>query len=383
MRKFKEVDVLSPDAAAHRSHRALFHDPRKGTTALRIAPQYIDNPFSLNFRDGFLKPHPINLADHFCVEVPDAVLYGERAVVTSDDILTTDYRCAPPERLMFTPGALKFEMMHPTVEMDGHLASDRVDNPTVNVNETVCLLSSQEHWNYGSVLLKEIPKLLILRRLGLSGLPIMSPVSPWHRELLEIFGATNIVAHNRNDSYYFKTLIIPSQKTQSFYCGQDVVEMFDEIAGEIGARLPTPGAPLLYVSRISQGKSRPNYRRCVNEEDLANCLLRLGFIVVEPESHSVRDQIGIFRSARFVVGPGGAGMFNTLFCRPGTDILSLEPLETWIWQHCNLFGSMRHRYGLVTGGAIADDPEPVQKSWKADISVVMRRVEEVMRKLDD
>jgi capsular polysaccharide biosynthesis protein len=263
--------------------------------------------------------------------------------------------------------------------MDGYLVSPRVDNPQVELDETVCLLSSLEHLNYGSTLMREIPKLLTLRRLGLSDLPVLSPATPWHRELLDIFGVKRIVAHDRHSSYRVSKLILPGQKTQMFYFEEDVIRMFDEIAGEISEGLHLPETPLVYVSRISHSKKHPDYRRCVNEEELVDGLLRLGFQAIEPESLSVREQVAIFRSARFVVGPSGAGMFNTLFCRPGTSILSLEPLSSWIWQHCNLFGSMGHAYGFVTGGAILDDPEPVQKSWRADIPVVLKRVQEVMR----
>ncbi|MGP0076797.1 MAG: glycosyltransferase family 61 protein [Bryobacteraceae bacterium] len=382
MRKFKEADILSSAAGPSQSYQVLLHDPLKGKQKLRSAPQYIDNPFSQNFHDGFTKPHPINLADQFCVEIPDAVLFGERAAITRDDILTTDYRSSPPAQLMFPLGVRKFEMMEPTVETDEFLTSDRVDHPQVEINETACLLSSTEHWNYGAVLLRQIPKLLILRKLGLSELPVLSPGSRWHKEMLQIFGVKRIVEHNRDKSYYLTKLIVPSQKTHSFYCDQDVVQMFDEVACKISASVPTAEAPWLYVSRITHGKKHPNYRKCLNEEELANSLLRFGFKVIEPEKYQVKEQIAIFRSARFVVGPSGAGMFNTLFCRPGTEVLSLEPLPNWIWLHCNMFGSMGHNYGFVTGGAMADDPEPVQKSWMADIPAVIRRVEQVMRKLD-
>lgn len=32
----------------------------------------------------------------------------------------------------------------------------------------------------------------------------------------------------------------------------------------------------------------------------------------------------MFHEADVVVGPGGAGMFNTVFCRPGTKVVSIE-----------------------------------------------------------
>ena len=108
MRKFKEADILASDPKLSKSHQVLLHVPLKGKQELRAAPQYIDNPFSQNFHDGFTKPHLINLADQFCVEVPDAVLYGERAVVTREDILLTDYRSSPPTQPSKGPNSSSF-----------------------------------------------------------------------------------------------------------------------------------------------------------------------------------------------------------------------------------------------------------------------------------
>jgi capsular polysaccharide biosynthesis protein len=381
MRKFKEEDVFGDSFASYRHCRLLHSRFHRGRKELRASPAYIDKPFSDNFQKGLSQPHEVSVPDEFCVEIPEAVLYGERAVVTRDDLLLTDLRAAPA-RLNFGPGARAFEFMLPTHEDDGYLASPRVDNPDVAVSADAFLLSSWEHANYGAVLLRQIPKLLYVRSLGLAGLPVVCPASKWQLELLKIFGVTDVIAHSRDKSYSFRTLVVASQRANSFFFGADVAQLFEQVAQAATSRHPGIDAPLLYVSRLSQGRKKPHYRRCLNEEELIDRLLRLGFYIFEPEQHPIEEQIATFRSARFVVGPSGAGMFNTVFCRPGIDVLSLEPLQNFIWQHSNLFGSMRHRYGFVTGGAVADDPAPIQKSWHADIEVVVERVQRVLREID-
>jgi capsular polysaccharide biosynthesis protein len=382
MRKFKEEDVFSDTVASGECCQVLHGRLEAARKEPRAAPAYIDNPFSENFVKGLSQPHQVSVANDFCVAVADAVLYGERAVVTRGGALLTDVRAIPPQQLNFGPGARGFEFMQPTAEEDGCLVSERVDNPDVVANTQAVLLSSWEHANYGAVLLRQIPKLIRVRSLGLTHLPVVCPASKWQLELLKVFGVTDVIGHDRGKSYAFQSLVVPSQRTSSFFFGSEVASLFEQVAASIQPRHPRIDAPLLYVSRLSQGRKKPRYRRCMNEEDLIDAVSKLGFHIFEPELHSIEEQIATFRSARFVVGPSGAGMFNTVFCRPGIDVLSIEPLPNWIWQHCNLFGSMRHRYGFVTGGAMADDPTPIQKSWRADIATVVARIRQVLREID-
>ena len=37
------------------------------------------------------------------------------------------------------------------------------------------------------------------------------------------------------------------------------------------------------------------------------------------------DQILLFQSAEFIIGPHGAGLANLLFCEPGTKVIELMP----------------------------------------------------------
>ena len=381
IRMFKEADVFASSNFQMDSCKVILHSSAQGAVRTIFAPQYIENPYSNDFYDLHMKPYQSPVAEDFCLEIPEAVLYGERAVVTRDNLLVTDLRCSPPGRLNFHPEARRFEVMLPTLELDGYLTSERVDKPDVEFHGTACLLSSWEHWNYGAVLLRELPKILDLRRLGLTNLPVISPASPWHRQLLNLFGIQNIIDHDRSKSYMFNKLIVPSQKSNNFNFDSDVVNFFQDAADGVAGDTPCDNSAMIYVSRVSQGKKNKNYRRCVNEEALVDELLKLGFRIVEPESYSVKEQIAIFRSARFVVGPSGAGMFNTVFCRPGTEVMSIEPLPNWFWQHRNMFSSMNHSYGFITGGVVADDPSPTQKSWVADIPTILKSAKKVMNKI--
>lgn len=380
VRIFAEADVFSTGAADN-SFTVLRGSVASDKTSQRAAPAYIDNPFSEKFLSDHMRIKDIPLVDEYCLEVPEAVLFGERAVVSRGNSLLTDFRYLGPWQVNFSAVARNFEKMSPTEEVDHGISSDRVDNPVYEINETAALLSSWEHMNYGAVLLRQIPKVLMLRELALDEIPVISPASSWHRQLLEIFGITKIIEHDRQQSYFCKNLILPSQKTRSFFFGEDVKKLFMNTAERISKEVGTRKGELVYVSRISQGKKNPKYRRCINEEELVDALKPLGFSIVEPEAYSIKEQISIFQGVRMVVGPSGAGMFNTVFCPPGTKIVSVEPLPNWFYQHCNMFASMGHDFGFITGGAIENDEHPIQKSWIADVPVILKRIKEKMSAL--
>ncbi|WP_342154287.1 glycosyltransferase family 61 protein [Methylorubrum sp. SB2] len=69
-------------------------------------------------------------------------------------------------------------------------------------------------------------------------------------------------------------------------------------------------------------------RALVQREGVMALLARHGFTVIDPETLSPRQQAIRFADADIVVGIAGAGMANTVFCRPGTPVIHLVP-EGW------------------------------------------------------
>jgi glycosyltransferase involved in cell wall biosynthesis len=62
-----------------------------------------------------------------------------------------------------------------------------------------------------------------------------------------------------------------------------------------------------------------------NLEQVEALLARHDFETVYLEGMSVVDQVRLFQSAEFVIGPHGAGLANLLFCEPGTRVIELMP----------------------------------------------------------
>lgn len=69
--------------------------------------------------------------------------------------------------------------------------------------------------------------------------------------------------------------------------------------------------------------SRRTGRAMQNEVELIPGLEERGFEILSLEGLSVREQIGLFREACFIVGPHGAGHANLMWSAPGTTLLEV------------------------------------------------------------
>lgn len=76
----------------------------------------------------------------------------------------------------------------------------------------------------------------------------------------------------------------------------------------------------IYISR--RGNQR---RRILNELELETRLQQCNFHICNPETMSVREQIGLFASARLIVAPHGAALSNIVFSLPAL-----------IWLNCSI-----------------------------------------------
>jgi|APSaa5957512535_1039671.scaffolds.fasta_scaffold01033_4 hypothetical protein len=62
-------------------------------------------------------------------------------------------------------------------------------------------------------------------------------------------------------------------------------------------------------------------RRVVNEDDVMRVCAAHGVTKITLSDYSFTDKVKLFHNADWIIGPHGAGLVNTMFCRPGTKIL--------------------------------------------------------------
>ncbi|MCE6077180.1 DUF563 domain-containing protein [Agrobacterium vitis] len=359
---------------ANETFRATGHTTDSG--AIKRRP-----PFEVLFisEDAHQAQHAL---DHLYVEkinvfvasAPRGTLVGQRSLVTGMGryLVNDTNHSNHTYRIFSSQERRNFESVHLVQDGEGY-DFEHGGQPPVMIPGMAAVLTGMEQDNYGAFLLRALPKIIALRELAMMDATVIAPLNPWQRNVFTALDVdlSRFIEFDRNKTYTADTLILPSMRTSEFFIDDSTRVFFSEIAERIAYKTgKQPRHEKLYVSRISQGLARPDYRLFQNEAVLVELLREIGFHIFEPEKHSFEEQVATFNAARVVVGPSGAGMFNTIFCRPGTTVVSMEPLLTWLSLHTNMFSSMGHNYGLILGGSDPSDPS-VQKRWSVDIDAVM------------
>ncbi len=220
----------------------------------------------------------------------------------------------------------------------------RVDE-TIDGEGLVFLLNSAGSFNYGHWLIDDLPRLRGLARLRerhprepvtvalVSYFPHLDAARRHSIELL--LGrrrGISIRFLDRSKTYRFARLhhttpcSLPSTGKSPY--------AMDDLTRQMRARTRLPRG--LFALRALTGRGRRLFvdrhpgrgRGLANREAVLARLRDLGFEAFDPELTSVRQQVVRFAGAEIVVGIAGAGMANTVFCRPGTPVIHLVP-EGW------------------------------------------------------
>ncbi len=179
----------------------------------------------------------------------------------------------------------------------------------------------------------------------------------------------DIIRHDVARTYRFRSIDLLRTPRNDFHVYPDEHAMFRALAESHGEG---PPARRIFVSRRS--RSRAGYRPLSNEDELIGALLPLGFTIIEPELLPPRVQMRMFAEAEAVVGLGGGGMFNAVFCKPGTKLLDIESTPTFLDRHANLFASLGLDYGMIVGAEDITDPNTIHRRWHLDIAAAMPHV---------
>lgn len=251
---------------------------------------------------------------------------------------------------------------------------DRLHGADV-VDQSVFLATPDEPRNWGMWLLHVVPAARLYGRYSDDYPRFLCPTDqPWQRALLLALGVEQkswlgqapgkVLAAERVAAYrqLFRGMVLRDSDRAAF-------DELGERLGDVGgARSPER----IYVSRRGLDHSR----RLLNEGELEAALEQRGFTSISPQGLPFADQVRLFRHARVVIGPGGAGMFNVAFCRPGVRVVTLESGVKWLDSHLNLFASRGADYGAIVGRRDPDDPTPDHPRWTLDLAPALAAIDD-------
>jgi capsular polysaccharide biosynthesis protein len=210
--------------------------------------------------------------------------------------------------------------------------------------------------NYGHFLYDGLPAVLMLTSmLDRARLCIVGPpeLGPWQREILAALNLLRLYRPLPRPVMFRKIVTSSLIALHVSYPTRFVRPVFDMLRFRFGGQRRE--GRMLFISRAFD-----TTRRVLTNRAEVEALFRdKGFEIVNPEHHSVADQVRLFASASMVAGESGAGMANVGFCDPGTKVLEIQPdlfLEGWTRAACMIFG---HRWHIFCAGSRPmEDPDP-------------------------
>jgi hypothetical protein len=179
-------------------------------------------------------------------------------------------------------------------------------------------------------------------------------------ELLDIDTRTVInPAQGRQFHVQAKKLLVPSllsklNEVNAYECG--LLRKF---------LIPFAVDPAVNGRRFYVSRKKAGTRYIVNEAEVLGWLEQLGFVSVELETLSLKEQIGLFRKAEIIIGAHGSAFTNIVFSKPGTKLVDVLPDTNIV----SCFYGIAGQLGVDYFGYI-DKAVPVNQSSKNDCILV-------------
>jgi capsular polysaccharide biosynthesis protein len=227
-----------------------------------------------------------------------------------------------------------------------HLAKKLLTAPKVALDKTKNHLLVTDAWSSGHFhwFMEVIPRIWTIRDRS-KEFVLLLPDTPYVRstglnslqllnlEFEDVILMKDTDFHKVNDLYFVSPISAPGQ-------------MHDGIMKEINAAFVSgraSGQDKIYMSR-----EKARIRKVLNEKELTALLKDHGFEVLFGEDHSLAEQIEIFARCSTLMGIHGAGLTNSIFMKPGGNIIELRKREK-NYAYWHLAGSIGHRYNYYHG----------------------------------
>lgn len=194
---------------------------------------------------------------------------------------------------------------------------------------------------------------------------IPDAVRSFHMETLQALGiAPESCVSSRSFSH-----VVASNLIATSYPNADPTEIPEWIVNflresflETGSSDLPSGLPrLIYISR----QDSP-YRNLLNEDELVQPLMALGFNVYSLASLSFKDQVGLFRYAKMIIGVHGAGMANLVFAPRGAVVYEIfsECFQPCLYEKLSLINGLQYNKVVCSNdaGSVRSRLDPAAQS---------------------
>jgi capsular polysaccharide biosynthesis protein len=263
-----------------------------------------------------------------------------------------------------------------TPEDDRYYIDDSKLSELEDIDEPTMFASIQEPHDWGMFLLNAMPAVahFIANRASFGKLFIYLH-QPNMRAMAALLGLAreDIQTHDVFRAYRFREIHLLRQSTMDCFIDPTQQALFSGLRDRAVARYNGPRAPRVFIAPPGSAReSAP--ANLIDEAALAAGLAALGFIILQADKLPAIGQIQVFAQAEIVVGLAGASMFNTIFCKPGTQVVSIETVPSQVQRHANLYASLGLDYCILVGNADETDPRLLQRPWRIDAEAALRQI---------
>lgn len=313
----------------------------------------------------------------------NVALVGYRTFLSTDGTYNNDETCPDKGRLDDLISFLGRPEQH-FHEQTGFVATDELGAYKVNtankqifkIDQTVISLTSDEAPNYGSFLYRLLPKVVDIAKLDTT-LKILVPIEGASiRQFLLMAGIdeSRLIRQYVEHVYLLDRVIVPSMRNQDLWFDDESLSVFDNIRLRFGEGRRDRR---IFLSRKDFQRTTSAHGRAMrNEEALRNALEARKFEIIEPQKFTAAEQVRLFSSASMIVSPSGSGLFNSVFCYPGTRLIDIESEPHWVHGHVRMFGSRGLNYGVFEGRPDNYSFEKPHQPFTVDIPRLVSRIDQ-------
>jgi capsular polysaccharide biosynthesis protein len=253
--------------------------------------------------------------------------------------------------------------------------------PITYIPERLAVITFQVSFNYFHWMFDVLPRLKYLRDSGLEfdrivinrGKHYKDEYCHFQDESLRLLGIPKekVIEVDVKTHLLAKELIVSSPTSYTAHVPKEVCTFLRNEFLHKGTSSKFSRYERIYISREDA-----SHRPLLNENEVYRLLEKYGFEKVKLSSLSFIEKIDLFRSAKVIVSPHGAGLTNIVFCNPAATIIELfsptylVPCFFIISQHLDLAF-----YGLI-GEAV-----PVEESASPHKDPILIDTEKLQRKL--
>ncbi|WP_232473675.1 glycosyltransferase family 61 protein [Brachyspira murdochii] len=274
-----------------------------------------------------------NKIDYIC-SIKNAVIYSDCGFIfTKDDKLIKDN--------------LHDDMIEPSEQLSGRFLFFNLRRK-IRIKGNIFALKSAAQEYYGHWVHDILSKLFILKDSGLFDKIDNFIISEgckakFYKESLELFGVKNVInvpdeKKIECEHLFFSSFpcLVPS-KPFKWEC-----DKFLEFTEGLLNKCNIEFHDKVYISR-----KKVKTRNIINEKELLDVLLPLGYKVIYPEDYSIAEQFCLFNKAKKIISVLGSGLTNIVCCDDKTSVLGIvanvryEDCHRYI---CNIKGMKYFEY---------------------------------------